>query len=172
MTKDLRRQTADILALRALTLELAEPAMVWGWAMIDAEKFSDGVFALTTLKPPYYWSEVNELIDQIAKEQALIRPEGQDAATQWLAYGHLQDIIASGGEDFYALKLVSRLWFDHETPDLLIFNQLKHAIREVEATGAQGHVEGLTRENWKTMLIDTAQSWLEAHPRPEPFGET
>ncbi len=171
MTHDLRRQTADILALQHLTIEMAEPAMEWGWAMVDGEHFSDGIWALTALQPPYYWSEISDLVRQIAREQGLVTPQSQDEATQWLAYGHLEDVVASGGEDFYSLKLVSRLWFDHETPDLLVFNTLKHAIREVEANGTQGHIEGLTQENWKTMLCDIARAWLAAHERPDPFGQ-
>lgn len=171
MTKDLRHQTADILALKYLTIEMAEPAMEWGWAMVDGEKFSDGVWALTALQTPYYWSEILDLVGQIAREQGLKEPQSQDEATNWLAYGHIEDIIASGGEDFHSVKLVSRLWFDHETPDLLIFYQLKHAIREVEANGTQGHVEGLTEENWKEVLVKICQDWLDAHDRPDPFGE-
>ncbi len=168
---DLRRQTADILALHALTIEMAVPAVAWGWAMVDGERYSDGIWALTALTPPYHWSEVSDLVAQIAREQGLVVPGTQDEATEWLAYGHLEDILASGGEDFYALKLVSRLWFDHETPDLHIFYKLKHAIREVEATGAQGHVEGLTRDNWKVVLLRICRDWLDAHNRPDPFGE-
>jgi hypothetical protein len=171
MTKDLRRKTADILALKYLTIEMAEPAMDWGWAMVDGEKYSDGIWALTALTPPYHWSEMVDLVSQIVREQGLSEPQSQDEATEWLAYGHIEDIIASGGEDFYSLKLVSRLWFDHETPSLLVFYQLKHAIREVEANGTQGHVEGLTRENWKTKLIEICQDWLATHKRPDPFGE-
>ena len=170
MPHDLRRQTADILALKYLTIEMAEPAMAWGWALVDGEKYSDGIWALTALQPPYYWSEIVDLVSQIAREQGLAEPQSQDEATAWLAYGHLDDIVASGGEDFHALKLVSRLWFDHETPSLLVFNTLKHAIREVEASGTQGHLEGLTQDNWKTMLVDTCRSWLAAHTRPDPFG--
>lgn len=170
MTHDLRRQTADILALKFLTIEMAEPAMQWGWAMVDGERYSDGIWALTALTPPYHWSEILDLVGKIAREQHLVEPQSQDEATQWLAYGHLEDILAAGGEDFYALKLVSRLWFDHETPDLHIFYKLKHAIREAEANDTQGHVEGLTRDNWKQLLCDTARDWLAAHPRPEPFG--
>ncbi|OIP83640.1 MAG: hypothetical protein AUK37_06960 [Rhodobacterales bacterium CG2_30_65_12] len=170
MPHDLRRQTADILALKYLTIEMAEPAMAWGWALVDGEKYSDGIWALTALQPPYYWSEIVDLVSQIAREQGLAEPQSQDEATAWLAYGHLDDIVASGGEDFHALKLVSRLWFDHETPSLLVFNTLKHAIREVEASGTQGHMEGLTQDNWKTMLVDTCRSWLAAHTRPDPFG--
>ena len=169
--KDLRRTTADILALRALTLEMGQAAIDWGWAMIDGEKFSDGVFALTGLQPPYYWSEINDLVDQIAREQGLRVPGGQDEATLWLAHGHLEDVLASGGEDFYALKLVSRLWFDHETPDLLEFYTLKHAIRGAEANGVQGHVPGLTAGNWKAVLCDRVRAWLATHPAPEPFGD-
>jgi len=168
---DLRRQTTDILALRALTIEMTEPALAWGWAMVDGEKYSDGIWALTALQPPYYWSEINDLVAKIAREQGLATPETQDEATQWLAYGHLQDILAAGGEDFYALKLVSRLWFDHETPDLHIFYKLKHAIREVEANGTQGHVEGLTQENWREVLCDIARGWIADHPHPDPFHE-
>ncbi|MEZ5769644.1 MAG: hypothetical protein R3D80_19830 [Paracoccaceae bacterium] len=108
---------------------------------------------------------------QIAREQGLVVPGSQDEATRWLAWGHLEDIIAAEGEDFTSLKLVSRLWFDHETPDLHIFYKLKHAIREVEATGEQGHVDGLTQENWKEVLIRTCRDWLAAHDRPDPFGE-
>lgn len=170
MTHDLRRQTADILALRFLTIEMSQPAMDWGWAMVDGERFSDGVWALTALTPPYHWSEINDLVGKIAREQGLTGPQSQDEATGWLAYGHLEDILAAGGEDFYALKLVSRLWFDHETDDLHIFYQLKHAIREVEANGEQGHVPGLTRGNWKTVLCDTCRDWLASHDRPEPFA--
>ena len=171
MTKDLRRQTADILALHALTIEMAEPAVAWGWAMVDGERYSDGIWALTALQPPFYWSEISDLVRQIAREQDLVTPESQDEATQWLAYGHIEDVLASGGADFHSLKLVSRLWFDHETPDLHIFYKLKHAIREVEANGTQGHIEGLTAENWKTVLLKTCREWLAAHPRPDPFGE-
>lgn len=170
MTHDLRRKTADILALKYLTIEMAEPAMEWGWAMVDGEKYSDGIWALTALQPPYFWSEIVDLVSQIAREQGLAEPQSQDEATEWLADGHIEDIVASGGEDFYSLKLVSRLWFDHETPSLLIFNQLKHAIREVEANGTQGHVEGLTADNWKTRLVDICRDWLAAHERPDPFG--
>lgn len=171
MTKDLRRQTTDILALKALTIEMAEPAMAWGWAMVDAERYSDGIWALTALTPPYHWSEMVDLVGRIVREQGLQEPTSQDEATTWLAWGHIEDIIASGGEDFASLKLVSRLWFDHETPDLLIFYQLKHAIREVEANGIQGHVEGLTQANWKAMLVDTCTGWLAAHSHPDPLGE-
>ena len=169
--KDLRRKTADILALKALTIEMADQAVAWGWAMVDGERFSDGIWALTALQPPYYWSEISDLVGQIAREQRLRVPTSQDEATEWLAHGHVSDILASGGEDFASLKLVSRLWFDHETPSLLGFYQLKHAIREVEAEGTQGHVEGLTGENWTAMLCDTCRDWLAAHPRPDPFGE-
>lgn len=171
MEHDLRRKTADILALKFLTIEMAEQAVAWGWAMVDGEKFSDGIWALTALQPPYFWSEVLDLVGQIAREQNLATPRSQDEATAWLAYGHVADIVASGGEDFHSLKLVSRLWFDHETPDLLVFYQLKHAIREVEANGTQGHVEGLTAENWKAVLIKICEDWLAAHERPDPFGE-
>lgn len=171
MTQDLRRKTADVLALRALTIEMAEQAVAWGWAMVDGEKYSDGIWALTALQPPYYWSEIVDLVGQIAREQGLAEPRDQDEATIWLAYGHVEDIVASEGEDFQSLKLVSRLWFDHETPDLLIFYQLKHAIREVEADGVQGHVEGLTGENWKAMLVEICKTWLAGHRRPDPFDE-
>ena len=171
MTNDLRRQTADILALKYLTIEMADPAMAWGWAMVDGGKYSDGIWALTALTPPYHWSELVDLVNQIAHEQGLHEPEAQDEATEWLAYGHLEDVVTSGGEDFHSLKLVSRLWFDHETPSLLIFNTFKHAIREVEAAGTQGHVEGLTQENWKAMLVDISKGWLAQHKRPDPFGE-
>ncbi|PIE06473.1 MAG: hypothetical protein CSA74_12290 [Rhodobacterales bacterium] len=167
----LRRQTTDILALKALTIEMGEQAVAWGWAMVDAGRFSDGIWALTALTPPFHWSELSDLVGRIAREQGLQTPGSQDDATLWLAHGHVEDILASGGEDFTSLKLVSRLWFDHETPDLVIFYQLKHAIREVEATGTQGHVEGLTKANWKTLLTDTCKAWLETHPRPDPFGE-
>jgi len=145
---DLRRQTADILALNALTIEMADRAVAWGWAMVDGERYSDGIWALTGLTPPHHWSEISDLVAQIAREQGLRSPSSQGEATRWLAYGHLEDIVASAGEDFASLKLVSRLWFDHETPDLNIFYQLKHAVRAVEAEGVQGHVEGVTRENW------------------------
>ena len=171
MATDLRRQTTDILALHALTIEMAEPAVAWGWAMVDGERFSDGIWALTALTPPYHWSEISDLVGQIAREQGLHGPSSQDEATRWLAWGHLEDIIASNGEDFASLKLVSRLWFDHETPDLHIFYQLKHAIREVEATGAQGHVEGLTKANWREVLVTRCADWLAGHSRPDPFGE-
>ena len=171
MTTDLRRQTADILALKFLTIEMAEPAMAWGWAMVDGARYSDGIWALTALTPPYHWSEMVDLVGQIVREQGLTEPTSQDEATEWLARGHLEDIVASGGEDFQSLKLVSRLWFDHATPDLHIFYQLKHAIREVEATGTQGHVEGLTAGNWKPTLVDICADWLAAHQRPDPFGE-
>ncbi len=167
--QSLRRQTADILALHYLTIDMAEQAVAWGWAMVDAERYSDGIWALTALTAPFHWSEASDLVAQIAREQGLTRPETQDAATEWLAHGHLEDILASGGDDFASLKLVSRLWFDHETPSLLVFYQLKHAIREVEAQGVQGHVEGLTRDNWKEMLCSTARDWLAAHPAPQPF---
>ncbi|GKY88365.1 hypothetical protein [Sinisalibacter aestuarii] len=171
MAHDLRRKTADILALRALTIEMAEQAVAWGWSMVDGERYSDGIWALTALQPPFYWSQIVDLVGQIAREQGLASPGSQDEATEWLAYGHVEDIVASGGEDFHSLKLVSRLWFDHETPSLLIFYQLKHAIREVEASGEQGHVEGLTPDNWKTMLVDICKDWLADHKRPDPFGE-
>ena len=171
MARDLRRQTADILALNALTIEMAEPAVAWGWAMVDGERYSDGIWALTALTPPYHWSEISDLVGQIAREQRLHTPSTQDEATRRLAWGHLEDIIAANGEDFASLKLVSRLWFDHETPDLHIFYTLKHAIREVEATGTQGHVEGLNRANWKAELVAACQGWLADHPRPDPFGE-
>ena len=168
---DLRRQTTDILALQALTIEMAEQAVAWGWSMVDGERFSDGIWALTGLTPPYHWSEVSDLVGKIAREQGLVAPGNQDAAARWLAHGHLTDIVASGGEDFASLKLVSRLWFDHETPDLHVFYRLKHAIREVEANGTQGHVEGLTADNWKAMLVDVCEAWLADHPRPDPFAE-
>ena len=168
---DLRRQTTDILALNALTIEMAAPAVAWGWAMVDNERYSDGIWALTALTPPFHWSEIADLVAQIVREQGLVAPRSQDEATRWLAWGHLEDIVASGGEDFAALKLVSRLWFDHETADLHIFYQLKHAIREVEATGAQGHVAGLTRDNRRSVLVQTCTDWLARHDRPDPFGE-
>ncbi len=168
---DLRRQTADILALHALTIEMAAPAVAWGWAMVDGERYSDGIWALTALTPPFHWSEISDLVAQIVREQGLVAPRSQGEATRWLAWGHLEDIIASGGDDFASLKLVSRLWFDHETPDLHIFYSLKHAVREVEATGEQGHVDGVTRENWKAVLVETCAGWLAAHPRPDPFAE-
>ncbi len=171
MASDLRRKTADILALHALTIEMAEPAVAWGWAMVDGERYSDGIWALTALAPPYHWSEISDLVGQIAREQGLRTPSTQDEATRWLAWGHLEDIIASNGEDFASLKLVSRLWFDHETPDLRIFYQLKHAIRDVEATGRQGHVEGITQANWKPMLVAFCKDWRARHERPDPFGE-
>jgi len=171
MTRDLRRQTTDILALHALTIEMAVPAVAWGWAMVDGERYSDGIWALTALTPPFHWSEISDLVAQIVREQGLVAPRSQGEATRWLARGHLEDIVASGGADFGALKLVSRLWFDHETPDLHIFYKLKHAVREVEATGAQGHVEGLTRETWKAVLVETCAGWLAGHDRPDPFGE-
>jgi len=167
---DLRRQTADILALNALTIEMAEPAVAWGWAMVDAERYSDGIWALTALTPPFHWSEISDLVARIVREQGLAAPTTQDEATRWLAWGHLEDIVAAEGADFTSLKRVSRLWFDHETPDLHVFYQLKHAIREVEATGRQGHVEGLTRENWKTLLVETCENWLAHHARPDPFA--
>ncbi len=168
---DLRRQTAEILALHALTIEMAAPAVAWGWAMVDHERYSDGIWALTALTPPYHWSEISDLVDRIAREQGFVTPHTQGEATRWLARGHLEDIIAAEGADFTSLKLVSRLWFDHETPDLHIFYRLKHAIREVEATGAQGHVAGLTAGNWQAMLVGTCRDWLGRHPRPDPFGE-
>ena len=168
---DLRRQTTDILALQALTIEMAAPAVAWGWAMVDGERYSDGIWALTALTPPYHWSEVSDLVAQIAREQGLVAPASHDEATRWLVWGHVEDIIAAEGEDFTSLKLVSRLWFDHETPDLHIFYKLKHAIREVEATGAQGHVDGLTAANWKEVLLGTCRDWLAEHHRPDPFGE-
>ena len=171
MTHDLRRKTADILALKALTIEMADPAIAWGWAMVDGERYSDGIWALTALTPPYHWSEMVDLVDQIVREQGLAEPRNQDEATRWLAFGHVEDIVAAGGEDFTSLKLVSRLWFDHETEDLRIFYDLKHAIREVEANGVQGHVAGLTRENWKARLVEICSDWLAAHDRPDPFGE-
>lgn len=169
---DLRRQTADILALNALTIEMAAPAVAWGWAMVDGEHYSDGIWALTALTPPYHWSEISDLVSQIAREQGLVAPRTQDEATRWLAWGHLEDIVAANGDDFASLKLVSRLWFDHETPDLHPFYALKHAIREVEAEGTQGHVTGLTRENWRAMLVETCKDWLSSHTRPDPFGDT
>jgi len=171
MAHDLRRKTTDILALHALTIEMAAPAVAWAWAMVDGEHFSDGIWALTALTPPYHWSEIADLVARIAREQGLERPRSQDEATRWLAWGHLEDITASQGEDFASLKLVSRLWFDHETPDLRIFYRLKHAIREVEATGAQGHVEGLTEANWRPILVKACADWLSGHQRPDPFGE-
>lgn len=167
---DLTRQTADILALKYLTIEMAPQAVAWGWAMVDGEKYSDGIWALTALQPPYFWSEIVDLVSQIAREQGLREPKSQDEATIWLAHGHVGDILASGGEDFHALKLTSRLWFDHETPELRIFYDLKHAIREVEAQGTQGHVEGLTAANWKAKLCEICASWLAAHPAPDPFA--
>ncbi|PID36727.1 MAG: hypothetical protein CR993_03620 [Rhodobacterales bacterium] len=163
-------QTRDLLALRALTLECAKEAVAWGWALIDAEHYPDGAFALTALSAPYHWSEINALVDQTTRELGLLTPADQAEATRWLAHGHLSDIVASGGEDFASLKLVSRLWFDHETPDLHIFYQLKHAIREVEAAGEQAHVAGLTRANRREMLVAEAERWLAAHPVPDPFS--
>ena len=62
------------------------------------------------------------------------------------------------------------LFSPDETPDLHVFYRLKHAIREVEAAGSQGHVPGLTQENWKTVLCDICRDWLKSHPRPEPFA--
>jgi hypothetical protein len=171
MDHDLRRTTTDILALKFLTIEMAEPAVAWAWSMVDGERYSDGIWAMTALQPPFYWSEIVDLVSQVVREQGLTQPHSQNEATEWLAYGHIEDIVAAGGEDFYSLKLVSRLWFDHETPDLHIFYKLKHAIREVEANGAQGHVEGLTGDNWKTVLIDICKDWLASHKRPDPFGE-
>ena len=70
---DLRRQTTDILALHALTIEMATPAVAWGWAMVDGERYSDGIWALTALTPPYHWSEVSDLV---AGREATVRVVG------------------------------------------------------------------------------------------------
>ena len=84
MANDLRRKTTDILALHALTIEMAEPAVAWGWAMVDGERYSDGIWALTALTPPYHWSEISDLVGQIAREQGLHGPSTQDEATHRL----------------------------------------------------------------------------------------
>ncbi|WP_424942258.1 hypothetical protein [Aliiroseovarius crassostreae] len=160
------RQTAEILAKRVLNFEMSTEAIPWGWALMDARRESDALYALTALTPPVHWAELNGLIDQIARDFAWPLPEGEAAATRWLAHGHLSDVVATNGDDFSALKKVSRLWFDHETPDLEVFYRLKHAIREVELTGQQRHVPGLTRENWSERLTAAAQDWLTSHPLP------
>ncbi|UWP94655.1 hypothetical protein K3X48_10555 [Aliiroseovarius crassostreae] len=160
------RRTAEVLAKRQLNFEMSTEGLDWGWAMIDAEAESDALYALTALTPPLHWGELNRLIDQIARDLELPQPRNDQDATRWLAHGHLSDIALANGDDFAALKKVSRLWFDQETPDLAPFYRLKHAIREVETTGQQGHVPGLTQENWKEQLADAAQKWLTRHPLP------
>lgn len=166
----LSRETAEILAKRRLNFEMSEPAIAWGWALIDTVidtgADSDALYALTALTPPVHWADLNALVDQVARDLDLPQPEDEAAATRWLAHGHLVDIVAAGGDDFTALKKVSRLWFDHNTPDLEVFYRLKHAIREVEVSGQQGHVPGLTQSNWREVLTAAAQGWLARHPLP------
>lgn len=170
MTLALSRKTADVLALRALNLDMAEQAIAWGWALLDAEIMSDGVFALTALRPPVHWGDANDLVDQITVELSLAQPADEAQATRWLAHGHLSGILAAGGDDFDALKRVSRLYFDHDTPDLYPFYLLKHAIREVERDGFQHHWQGLTQQNWREILCDTIRHWQSRNPAPAPFA--
>lgn len=166
MSPGLKRQTIEVLAHRGLNLQMARQAIAWGWALIDEGLTSDAVFVLTAQTPEVHWGELNSLVDRVAAELSLARPADEATATRWLAALHLRDILAAGGDDFTALKKVSRLWFDHQTPDLHRFYRLKHAIREVETSGTQGHWPGLTRDNWRTILSDEAARWLAAYPLP------
>lgn len=162
--------TRDVLALRGLNMEVAQRAVDWSWALIDADRATDAAFMLCGLTPPFSWPEVNKLIDEAAREMGLPQPADQTEAAHWLAAGHLQDIIESHGEDFRSLKLASRLWFDHQSSDLRDFYALKHEVRAVLGGEAPGnHYPGVTPENWEDVVTRVATTWLAAHPIPDPF---
>ena len=93
----------------------------------------------------------------------------QSDAIYVLAALHVAEILAAKGDDFAALKRLSRLWFDHEVDALKGFYLLKHAIRDVERHGTQPHWSGLTQDNWRGLLCDHCLAWQKNHPHPNSF---
>lgn len=166
---DLARETRDLLALRVLNMDLADRAIAWAWALIEADRGTDGVFGLAGQVAPFQWSEVNRDFDAAVRDMGLTGPGNMATAVRWLAHGHLSDLVANGPDDFRSLKLVSRLWFDHKIDDLERFYLLKHAVRDVEASGTQRTWDGLTRDNWRGIVMDQARGWLKTHPVPDPL---
>lgn len=166
---DLARDTRDLMALRALNMEMGARAVDWAWALIGADRGGDGLFGLAGQTAPFQWPEINRDFDAATRQMGLTGPADTPTAVRWLAHGHLSDLVANGPDDFRSLKLVSRLWFDHKLPDLERFYLLKHAIREVEATGTQRIWDGLTRDTWRGIVIDLARGWLKTHLVPDPL---
>lgn len=128
---------------------------------------SGALYTLASLPSPAHWGELSDLIRDAARDLQLSTPNGPDSATRWLARVHLGDILAAGGDDFDALKKVSRLWFDHKSPDLHQFYLFKHAIRDVMQDGQQAHIPGLTRDSWQGDLIVAIDDWMEQTPAPD-----
>lgn len=128
---------------------------------------SGALYTLADLPSPAHWGEISDLIRDAARDLRLPTPDNQDNATRWLARVHLEDILAAKGDDFDALKKVSRLWFDHQTPDLHQFYLFKHAIRDVMRDGQQPHIPGLTRDSWRDDLVVAIHKWMDEVPAPK-----
>ncbi len=133
---------------------------------------SGALYTLSSLPSPAHWGELSDLIRDVARDLHLFLPGDPATATRWLAWVHLSDVLAAGGDDFDALKKVSRLWFDHETPDLHRFYLFKHAIREVMRDGQQAHVPGLTRESWRDDLVLAITDWKKETRAPDLFPDS
>lgn len=132
---------------------------------------SGALYALSSLPSPAHWGELSDLIQDAARDLRLHTPGTSAIATRWLAWVHLNEILTADGDDFDALKKVSRLWFDHETPDLHRFYLFKHAIRDVMRDGQQSHISGLTHKSWRSELVVAISHWMKETPAPDLFPD-
>ncbi|NDW53949.1 hypothetical protein [Aliiroseovarius sp. PrR006] len=177
------RATLLLLGRWALNFDVDGPAQAWAddvlsWAAgIEADDQhqdvatraieSGALYTLADLPSPAHWGEISDLIRDAVRDVHLSTPDSPDSATRWLARVHLMDILAAEGDGFDALKKVSRLWFDHGTPDLHQFYLFKHAIRDVMRDGKQTHIPGLTRDSWQGDLIAAINEWMEQTQAPQ-----
>ncbi|MCK0172027.1 hypothetical protein MWU53_13245 [Aliiroseovarius sp. S1123] len=177
------RASLLLLGRWALNFDVDGPAQDWAddvlsWAAgveagdphqeVAARAIESGaLYTLADLPSPAHWGELSDLIRDAVRNLCLSTPDTPDSATRWLARMHLGDILAARGDDFDALKKVSRLWFDHETPDLHQFYLFKHAIRDVTRDGQQAHIPGLTRDSWQGDLVAAINEWMEQTPAPD-----
>ena len=173
VSETLQLRTVELLARAGLGLDLDGRVQVWADHVMDQmsdwPRQSDAIYVLAALPSPVHWSEVEKLLSQAAAELKMLRPKGEAESAIWLAGLHVAEILAAKGDDFAALKRLSRLWFDHEVDALKGFYLLKHAIRDVERHGTQPHWSGLTQDNWRGLLCDHCLAWQRNHPHPNPF---
>ncbi|MCK0126543.1 hypothetical protein MWU76_19285 [Gelidibacter sp. F2691] len=176
VSEALRLATVELLARAGLGLELDGRVQVWADQVMDQmsdwPRQSDAIYVLEALPSPVHWGEVDQLLAQATTDLKLQRPKDEAESAIWLAGLHVAEILAAKGDDFTALKKLSRLWFDHEVDALKGFYLLKHAIRDVERHGTQPHWPGLTQENWRDLLCEHCVAWQKDHPSHNPFTPT
>ena len=158
---------ADQVLSWAATVEAGAPFQDVAARAIE----SGALYTLSSLPSPAHWGELSDLIREAVRDLHLSTPDTPDSAARWLARVHLGDVLAAEGDDFDALKKVSRLWFDHGTPDLHQFYLFKHAIRDVMRDGQQSHIPGLTRGSWQGDLVQTITRWMQETQAPNQISD-